>query len=101
MRIDLVVMIVVLRIWQVREAGRSGRVMVKPAQAGAARSSRGALSKAGNGGSYNICIMLIGGTQRVKYRARRGEQNEGTQDVIGLLHRAESGGRVLWSGHGS
>jgi hypothetical protein len=26
---------------QVREAGRSGRVMVKPAQAGVARSSRG------------------------------------------------------------
>jgi hypothetical protein len=49
MRIRSVVMVVlvVLRMAggrcgrQVREAGRSGRVMVKPAQAGAARSSRG------------------------------------------------------------
>jgi hypothetical protein len=35
------------------------------------------------------------------YRARRGEQNEPTQDVIGRLHRAEGGGKVLWLGVGA
>jgi hypothetical protein len=55
------------------EAGRSGRVIIKPAQAGAGRSSRGAHSKAGNGSSHNICTMPIGGTQRVSIKL--GEAN--------------------------
>jgi hypothetical protein len=32
------------------------------------------------------------------YRARRDEQNELPHSVIGLLHRAEGDGRVLWLG---
>jgi hypothetical protein len=51
------------------------------------------------GGSHNTCAMPCNITHAFMYRARRGEQNEPSRNVIGLLHRAEGGGRVLWLGH--